>query len=330
MNTQLSTSIHQKIHENAVTISAQYKKSEAALLEILEQVENHKVYLHQGHSSLFKYAVQALQLSENVVYNLITVMRKVREVPALRAAIRQGDITLSNARRIVPLLTNQNQTEWLKKATELSQRALEKEIVKIHPKSSTPERASYVTESRIKLELGLSEQEMLKLRRVQDLVSQSKASHASLEVTLIELTAFYLKHKDPVLKAKRIQVKKGFSDNVEPSGEQGKEPTGMVQLVSRQVQDTVNKRESIPASILHQVNIRDQRRCTFINAAGERCSQTRWTEIHHRIPVVYGGKNVLNNLITVCSTHHDWIHRDDNQKLFLNANIIKESNAKNH
>ena len=351
--------IHQKIHERALEISARYKKAEIELIGILEQVENHKVYLHHGRSSLFQYGVIDLQLSESVAYNLITVMRKTREVPELRTEIQQGNINLSNARRIVPILTNENQSEWLQKAATLTQKQLEKAIVKDHPASAVQERARYVTESRIKIELGLSEENMMKLRRAQDLVSQSLGKPACLENTLNEMTAFYLKHKDPVTRAKRIELKKGLlkSKNARSdppvllgsisgiisgaiSGAISKSisealsetPTKAIpiELVSIQVENDLpiplpapasstilipgglptlpNKREPIPSSILHQVNLRDQRHCTHLNQNGQRCNQSRWTEVHHRTPVALGGKNTLENLTTLCSVHHQWVH----------------------
>ncbi len=64
-------SIHQKIHARALEISHRYQKSEAELIEVLAQVEDHQVYLHRGYSSLFQYGVSELKLSENVVYSLI-------------------------------------------------------------------------------------------------------------------------------------------------------------------------------------------------------------------------------------------------------------------
>ncbi len=67
-------------------------------------------------------------------------------------------------------------------------------------------------------------------------------------------------------------------------------------------------REPIPATLLHQVNLRDERRCQFTNARDEKCAQTRWIEIHHKNPVSRGGRNALENLTTLCSAHHDWIH----------------------
>ncbi|MGK5086293.1 hypothetical protein WDW86_01945 [Bdellovibrionota bacterium FG-2] len=104
-------SLTDQIHRRALEVSVRYKRAEGELLEILEQVDRHRVYLEHGHSSLFLYVIHELRLSESVAYNLIVVMRKAREVPELKTLIATGAITMSNARKITPVLTTQNKTE---------------------------------------------------------------------------------------------------------------------------------------------------------------------------------------------------------------------------
>lgn len=178
---------------------------EAELLDVLQQVDQHRVYLRQGYSSLFQYVVRGLGFSESVAYNFITVARKAREVPELKASLQNGALSLSNARKIVPVLTAANQAEWLKKASELSNRQLEKEVVRVRPELATPERASYVSAHRVRLELGLEEREMLKLRRIQDLLSQTRRRSVSLEEVIAHLTGEYLRKNDPLKKRSDIK-----------------------------------------------------------------------------------------------------------------------------
>jgi hypothetical protein len=361
--------IRDAIHQRAVLASERFRISEAELMSALEEVEKHKVHLHFGQPSLFQYAVRELKLSENVAYTLITVMRKTKEVPELKEQVRIGAITLGHAKRISSVLTSENANEWFEKASTLTQRQLEKEVVKVRPLSAVHERASYVTENRIKLEVGLSESQMLQLRKVQDLVCQSTAKHASIEDTLVAMTEFYLKHRDPVAKAKRVTVKKGSkliaqeaalvtNENVpevldaaggayeNTSTENGVsdkyadaststststsnsanttasatslETSSSLQPDVKTVglrlnfkhgfEHETHQREPIPAAILHAVNLRDQRKCTYINRIGRACGQSRWVEVHHRKPVSMGGKNTLDNLITLCSGHHRLLH----------------------
>jgi len=61
------------------------------------------------------------------------------------------------------------------------------------------------------LELGLSEKEMLRLRKVQDLLSQSMRRAVTLEETLSAMTTDYLHRHDPLERPKRVVVKKGPS-----------------------------------------------------------------------------------------------------------------------
>jgi hypothetical protein len=343
---------HEQVHQRALQACAEFRRCEADLMTALEAVEDQKVHLRMGYSSLFQYAVAELKLSEHVIYALITVMRKSKEVPELKNKIRDGEITLGNAKRVSAVMHSENSTEWLQKAATLTQRQLEKEVVKVRPLSAVQERTSYVTESRIKLEVGLSETQMLRLRKAQDLVCQSSAKHASLEDTLVALTEFYLRHRDPVSKAKRVIVKKGSSPKAKPKAMSKPMPMPMPMKkdTSKVTQSTkqkqagalrsdsssntnlstsletsspalnsvgsipipisipVHHREPIPAAILHVINLRDQRKCTFINALGRPCGQTRWVEVHHIKPVSRGGKNTPDNLITLCSGHHRLLH----------------------
>ncbi len=82
-----------EIHAQALEISIRYRQSEAELIDVLDQIDRHKVYLHQDCSSLFQYVVKKLNLSESVAYNLISVMRKAREVPLLKTELAKGNIT---------------------------------------------------------------------------------------------------------------------------------------------------------------------------------------------------------------------------------------------
>mgnify|MGYP001581576745 CR=1 FL=1 len=153
---QSTLNLVDQIHQRALDVSMRYKRAEAELIEVLQQVEQHRVFLKKGHASMFLYVIKELRLSESVAYNLITVSRKAREVPELKIEIQNGTITLSNARKIVPILNSANKSEWLIKASKLSHRQLEKEVVNIRPQLATPERATYITPTRVKLELGLS------------------------------------------------------------------------------------------------------------------------------------------------------------------------------
>ena len=314
------------IHERALRAADGFRRAEAELLEALRAVEDARVFEQMGHASLFLYATQELRLTEAVAYAAIQVMRKAREVPELREKIVSGELSVSTARKIVPVLKSSNQEVWLRKATELTSRRLEKEVARENPRASTPERAKYVSGDRLDLQLGVDESLMLKLRRAQDLVSGAIQAPATLEATLEVLTEFYLRHKDPVRKAERVVAKKRLNAKAQaPAVKTQPAPTppppsekdaaslhsSRDQMPERPTSKVSFVRTAVPAAVAHAVRLRDQGQCQAKQQpGGKACGSRRWTELHHLLPVAQGGRHELTNLITLCSAHHARMHSE--------------------
>lgn len=60
----------------------------------------------------------------------------------------------------------------------------------------------------------------------------------------------------------------------------------------------------IPAGERREVYRRDGARCTFVDARGERCSETHYLELHHLQPFARRGANLANNLTLRCAAHN--------------------------
>ena len=280
------------LHQRALEIVGRYAGAEADLLEILQQLDAHKVYREHECPSLFVYAVKILRLSESTAYNFITVARKAREVPELKMQIAAGELSVAKARKITPVLTRQNQEEWLGKAKTLPQKMLEKEVARVAPKAGVAERASYLSESRMQLTLAVEEKLMTRLRRAQDLVSRSGQRAVTLEETLDLMVEAFLEQNDPVRKAERAQRR-----SPKP--------------VARQVESAASAergRKLLPAALRHAIAKRDGDQCTHADRDGNRCSSARWLDLHHITPVNAGGPDTLENLTTLCRGHHQMSH----------------------
>lgn len=281
--------LHQHVHAKALQVAASYKRAEADLVSALQEVENKRVFIHQGYTSLFNYSVQALGLSESVTANFITVARKAREIPALQRAIQAGELSVSKARKITPVLMRENQAEWVRKAQTLPTRELEQEVARAAPAQAVAERVKFVSEDRLEFRTGISRRLRDKLLRVQDLESQRVSRPASLEETLEALADLYLKAKDPVRRAERALTR---SSNAGACV-------------------TVTRTQVIPAAVRHRVYLRDQGQCTHRDSDGRRCGNRRWIDLHHILPRREDGPNTAENLTTLCSSHHRFEHGKD-------------------
>jgi hypothetical protein len=272
------------LHEKALGLVGEYRKCETLLLEVLCEIDSCRAFESFGYANLFQYCTDALRLSEAQSYALIGIARKSREVPALKEKIEKGEIHVSNARRIVPILNAANQDVWLAKAEQLSQRQLEQEIVREFPRLEMPERMRPLNAERSELRMGISRDLERKLERVRDVLSQKKRAAVNLESALNELVDAFLAKEDPIEKAKRAR------------------------LVARPNKETVGRRP-LPAATVHQIALRDEGRCTAVLPSGQQCGARRWFHVHHLKPVALGGSNSLDNLTTLCEGHHRGVHR---------------------
>jgi hypothetical protein len=186
----------------------------------------------------------------------------------------------------------------------------------------------------------ISEKTYQRLKRIQDLVSQSKQKVATLDDALDVVFEEYLERHDPVIKAERIVAKNKqtatasanygasieLSTNCEPSvsvasgitddanfqaetsTSKNKTSKSKPNWSRDQVNEQVGfKRERLPSHLIHQLELRDQGQCTK-HTNGVRCTQRRWLHYHHIVPKHRGGADTLENLTTLCSAHHKMEH----------------------
>ena len=278
-----------ELHLKALAAAKNFKEAERALQEVLREIDEKRVYYDLGFRSLMDYATTGLGLTPDVAYNHCTVARKSQELPEVRKAVADGVLTVAAVRHMAPVLTRENELEMVKLASRLTQTELRREVARRAPEQSeAPEKVRYVREDRLALELRVSEELMKKLRRAQNLASQSLGKLASLEETLEVMAGVFLDKRDPIKKAERASVRIIRKSEANPL-KSGRAP--------------------IPAREKHEVTLRLEGRCSHRDSQGKRCTQTSWLHFHHLKPVSEGGQNRADNLTLLCSGHHRMLHR---------------------
>lgn len=185
--------------------------------------------------------------------------------------IASGELSVSKARKITPVLNNDNHQEWLKKAVDLSQKKLEEQVAIACPKEAVPEKLKFVNAERLALQMSISKALSEKLKRAQDIECQKKQKSVGLEETLESLLEAYLEKYDPVQKAEKLRGRKNLA-------------------------------------VARQVDLRDRGQCTYLDQNGQRCEERRWLDVHHAIPRNQGGADHIENLVSLCSGHHRLVH----------------------
>jgi 5-methylcytosine-specific restriction endonuclease McrA len=278
------------------------------------------------------------ELKEHVTSGKLSIYKAQRITPVITSKNSKTWLTLAQSvthrklEREVALAAPRQAVLEKTKYLSLDQELSEKVVIK----RESP---------RLALQMGVSEKLMLKIRRAQDLESQRNKKSLSLEETLEQILDVYLDKRDPLKRAQRqlvngkIQMsnsKKDYSDRRASVREGGKDPDSKKslieepkkrpmkkQLLSEKTETSYasvtsgrnfaraksDKRKPIPASIYHQLQLRDQGQCTHRDQGGRRCPSRRFLEAHHIKPVSNGGDNSLENLTLFCSGHHKSMHQ---------------------
>lgn len=335
------------LHTKAFQVAQNYKKLEGELLDLLQELDLYKVHSKFGYNSLFQYCTSYLNLSESTAYALINVARKSKQIPELKKEVQCGNISLSKAKKITSVLNSKNKEHWLKLAKTSTQAQIEKEVAKVSPERHSFSQMLYINESlevkekvkkegisRVQLQVGISEGLMLKIKRAQDVLSQSSQKPVGLESTLDQVISFYLEKQDPLEKAKRHKRRSFLRDLKQKESlkqhqnlfvsrptsqtlKQAQVPTSR----SRQMQTSTStykesklppkkakKRSSISLNTKHEVYFKAQGQCTHVGAKGQRCQETRFLDIHHIQALAQGGDHNPSNLTLLCKGHHRALH----------------------
>ncbi len=102
-------------------------------MALLAEVDSRKLYLGEGHPSLFAWCTHALRLSEPAAYSRITAARAARRYPAILAQLASGDVTLTTVTLLVAHLTDDNHEALLEAARRKSKRDVDRLVASLVP-----------------------------------------------------------------------------------------------------------------------------------------------------------------------------------------------------
>jgi len=285
------------LEAEAIELGGDYLRTEGELLEVLMQMRRRGVFAELNYSGIFDFCVKKLRFSRAQAFYFKSVAEKALEVPQIKEAIQEGVLTLSQARRIVTVITKENHQDWIQKAVELGQTELERAVSAENPQSHVRDSIQPVSESLSKLTVGIKKEAEEDLDALREILSQKNGKAASRE-DVIEWALKVTRQKfDPMMKAQRAAARASAATASASKPVQA----AKVSLGNPQ-------RKPIPSAVKHSVVLRDKGQCTHTSKDGRRCEQKRWLDSHHKVEVAKGGQNSVSNLQILCKRHHQIRH----------------------
>ena len=295
-----------EIHNEAVGVAKDIKSDYLRMFNVLMEVESQQIYYDFEVTSLQAYCVELLELSRHVANDFINVVRKSLEIPQLADAVRSRRVTISKARKVCSVIDGANFKEWIDLVIHCSAREVERTVAAANPKAAIQESMTFISGDALELRVGVSEEWSELLTRTKDIMSQKHRRSVSTEEALFVLMSDFVRKSDPVEKAKRAvtraQKKSKTTDEKTETGSEG---------------ESLSITRYRPATVEHQVDLRDGSQCVFVDEKGRRCKERRWLEKHHIIEFGSGGRHEVSNLETLCSGHHKIVHLKRERQLVV-------------
>src|SRR5258708_20061640 len=114
------------------------------LIVHLAEFDARRLFEGAGYSSLFKYGVEVLHLSEDAVNNRIKAARAAREYPVIIDLLESGALSPTTVRLLAPRLTLENHQELLAAASGKGKQAVEELLARRFPQPDVPARVRRV------------------------------------------------------------------------------------------------------------------------------------------------------------------------------------------
>jgi 5-methylcytosine-specific restriction endonuclease McrA len=318
------------------------RQATATLVAHLAVLDERRLYLGEGCSSLFAYCTLVLHLSEGAAYSRIQAARAARRFPVVLEKLADGRLNLTTVRLLAPHLTEVNHIELLASAVHKSKRDVEDLVAELRPRpdakalirrlpaTELPAAASPTTAPAVqRLDPAQAAPVLppvpcqapapavtpLAPERYRIQFTASAETHAKLRRAQ-DLLRHQIPDGDPSAVIDRAlgvlitQLEKSKAGKVDqPRGERSRgtragEPRGVGP--GRVASGRKPRTRHIPAAVRRAVWQRDDGRCAFIGLDGRRCDSRGFMEFHHVKPFAAGGEASVENVELRCRAHNQY------------------------
>ena len=312
----------------------------AQLVAHLAELDARRLYLGEGHSSLFTYCRDVLGLSEDAAYNRVEAARACRLFPRILEQLDDGSLTVTSVRLLARHLTAENHRELLAAASRRHKREVEELIAHRFPRPEAPSSVRKVpgpTQSAVPAAQTRPPMEQVHAMAAPIMTMAAPAPDLMAPETPCPRPAAPPTHRPAVkpLAADRYEIR--FTASTEtrdklkvaqdllrhaiPSGDiaaifdralsaliEAHSRTKMAAVrrpaKTRAVRPAAENARHVAAEVRRVVWTRDGGRCAFVGRDAHRCRERAWLEYHHVVPYAVGGQATVANIQLRCRAHN--------------------------
>lgn len=275
------------------------------ILKYLREVEERKLFLTRGYSSLFAFCTGELGYSEPEAQLRIQSMRLMRLVPDVCTQIERGQLSMSVAAQIQSAAKREGlkiaQTqELVKELSGSSKREAEKKLAEKFPETPRPERARPISEELVEIRFTVTKEQAEDMQNLLDLRAHTNFDRR-LEKLFSDLVREDLARRLPKPGPKREPKP---NPKPEPKQQTKPNPNPIPKDAAPQRPGKVISRH-IPRPTRRLVRERDQGCCQYQDPLTQRkCEAKHGLQLDHIQPFSLGGDHHATNLRLLCGAHN--------------------------
>jgi len=319
------------------------REATAALIVHLAEFDRRRLFEGAGYSSLFRYCLAVLRLSEDAVYNRIKAARAARRYPVIIERLESGALSLTTVRLLAPQLTCENHQELLAAASGMGKQAVLELLARRFPE---PDVAARVRKVPSRAGAGASSTAAVPTACPPPVGCEPLAAAPALAaapppaltpggvapaVLPVSATAravvrplaperYEIRFTASGELREKLRVAQDLLGHAIPSGDIAQVfDRALTLLVAdlsrrkfaatgrpRRSRGQSAKSRNIPADVRRGAVARDRRRCAFVAFDGHRCEERRFLEFHHVVPYAAGGQPTVDNIQLRCRAHNGY------------------------
>lgn len=288
------------------------REATAELLLFLGEFEARRLYVPAAFSSMQEYCVEVLRLSEDAAKKRLQVARVARRFPLVLDAVADGRLHLSAVVMLATRLTPENVEALVAAASDRSRAQLEGVLAEWFPRADVP-----ASVREVPLVLPVAPEATSDISAPGHSMSPLAAPSMPARVAPLSPGRHEVRFTFSDAQREKLRLAQCLLGRAVPSGaldqvfercldaliEHEEKPTLAASSRSRPRPGATAGRH-VPAAVRREVMARDGRQCTFVSAAGRRCSACRRLDFDHVVPLAKGGQTTAANLRLLCPVHN--------------------------
>ncbi|MEQ8280258.1 MAG: hypothetical protein RKU31_41695, partial [Deltaproteobacteria bacterium] len=252
-------------------------KSGVQALRFMAEIERRKLYVERGFSSLFRFCVEGLGLTEDQACRRVAVVRAARRVPEVFELLATGELHMTGVAKLSKFMNDDNAHSLVEQAKNKSKAEVEMLIATEFPGAkSGNDRVEATTPDTFASRFDGSAEAKALLDRAKELTPPGTDIGEIFEAAL----ALYVEKLERRKNGKTSRPRSKPADDA---------PAGAAY---------------VPAATRRAVVERDGAQCTYVSPDGRRCSERSNLEFDHVGGRTLGAGSVVGELRLLCRAHN--------------------------